>query len=381
MARDGYRIIDSDLHVHEPHDLYLKYMDPRWGKRIPRAEQRGGRPGSLTFTTAEGKLVRTQAPSRTRVPGPPLPKETLTLKRAPVYADYTARDYDAPSQIMAMDKEGIDKAVLFRTFPLCLDETQELDYSMDLCRAWNSWAHDFASYNPERLKVAALMPIGEVEAMTQEAERAVKELGAVALCISPEPVRGLMLHDELMDVFWRVVERLNVPICVHPSGTSTLDHISNRFVGHANQSVLAGAFAQPLENVLAAATLSIGGVFQRFPKLKVAFLEGNSAWLPWLLYRVDHRWNLSGSFQPAQLDAKPSEYLLRQGYFHVDVDEYLVPDTIERVGDDVLVISTDYPHPDAAFPHAMDEFFGIQGLSAASRRKLLWDNPARLYGL
>ena len=40
MARDGYKILDSDMHVFEPHDLYLKYMDPKWGDRIPRGQPR-----------------------------------------------------------------------------------------------------------------------------------------------------------------------------------------------------------------------------------------------------------------------------------------------------------------------------------------------------
>jgi len=54
---------------------------------------------------------------------------------------------------------------------------------------------------------------------------------------------------------------------------------------------------------------------------------------------------------------------------------------IRRIGDDNIVVSTDYPHIDAHFPHAIDEFLAIEDLSAASRRKILWDNCARLYDL
>ena len=64
-----------------------------------------------------------------------------------------------------------------------------------------------------------------------------------------------------------------------------------------------------------------------------------------------------------------------------DPDEYLVTDVVKRIGDDNLVISTDYPHIDAHFPHALDEFLEIDGLSDASRRKILWDNCARLYNI
>jgi predicted TIM-barrel fold metal-dependent hydrolase len=78
---------------------------------------------------------------------------------------------------------------------------------------------------------------------------------------------------------------------------------------------------------------------------------------------------------------RPSDYFLKQCFISVDPDEYLVADVIRRIGDDNIVISTDYPHIDAHFPHALDEFFEIHDLSDGSRREILWDNCARLYNL
>ena len=63
----------------------------------------------------------------------------------------------------------------------------------------------------------------------------------------------------------------------------------------------------------------------------------------------------------------------------MDVDEYLVTDVIGRLGDDNIVISTDYPHIDAHYPHAVEEFMETPGLSDDSLKKILWDNCARLY--
>jgi predicted TIM-barrel fold metal-dependent hydrolase len=59
----------------------------------------------------------------------------------------------------------------------------------------------------------------------------------------------------------------------------------------------------------------------------------------------------------------------------------LVVDVINRLGDDNILVSTDYPHVDSHFPHALDEFMAIPGISETSRRKILWDNCARLYNL
>jgi len=58
MAKDGFKVLDSDLHVNEPHDLYMKYMDPKWGDRIPRAEYWKGL-RVFHYYTADGKPVRT----------------------------------------------------------------------------------------------------------------------------------------------------------------------------------------------------------------------------------------------------------------------------------------------------------------------------------
>ena len=154
MAKNGFKILDSDMHVFEPHDLYLKYMNPKWGDRIPRGEPRK-KHGQIKFTLADGKPLRpsgTQvlaATSPKPVAGETSPGETEVAHR---YEKPLRRDYNATSQLEAMDEEGLDVAVLFRTFPLHCDDSLEAEYANDLCRAWNSWMADFCKENPQRLK-------------------------------------------------------------------------------------------------------------------------------------------------------------------------------------------------------------------------------------
>ena len=76
----------------------------------------------------------------------------------------------------------------------------------------------------------------------------------------------------------------------------------------------------------------------------------------------------------------PSEYFKRQCYIALDVDEEPAVDVVSKMGPDYFVVSTDYPHSDGAFPDAMHEFFGLP-FSADVRRKILWENCARLYNL
>ena len=80
------------------------------------------------------------------------------------------------------------------------------------------------------------------------------------------------------------------------------------------------------------------------------------------------------------LKLKPSEYFRRQCVIGAEGEERELPMVVELLGDDNIVFSTDYPHSDSDFPHAVDEFFEMP-LSDSTRRKILWDNCARFYRL
>jgi predicted TIM-barrel fold metal-dependent hydrolase len=76
----------------------------------------------------------------------------------------------------------------------------------------------------------------------------------------------------------------------------------------------------------------------------------------------------------------PSEYFRRQCYIALDVDEEPAVSVVNEMGADYFVVSSDYPHSDGAFPEAIEQFLGLK-FSDEQRRKILWDNCARLYGI
>jgi uncharacterized protein len=78
---------------------------------------------------------------------------------------------------------------------------------------------------------------------------------------------------------------------------------------------------------------------------------------------------------------RPSEYFRRNCWVSVDPDEDVVRHALPSMGDDNIVISTDWPHDDSAYPRAVETFLGLEGVSETTKRKILWDNCARLYGL
>ena len=385
MAKNGFKIIDSDMHVFEPHDLYLKYMNPRWGDRIPRGPPRK-KYGKIEFTYADGNPMRTSA-KRIMAPksggGELTPAEAADLSRRQVAHRYEIplkRDFDAVSQLDAMDKEGVDVAVLFRTFPLHCDDDLEPEYANDLCRAWNDWMADFCKADTKRLRPSALITLHDVNLAVDETRRAITQLGATGLCLVPEPANGRHIHDRYYDPVWREAEKLGVPICFHPANNPNTDHVVHRFKGHANEGLLMNALRNPVELMLAVSKFCAGGVLERFPRLRVGFLEGNCSWLPWLLYRLDERWELREGYTDEPLSMKPSDYFMRQCFISVDVEENLLGDVIKRIGEDNVVISTDYPHSDSHWPEAVNDFMAME-MPSSARKKILWDNCARLYAV
>lgn len=122
-----------------------------------------------------------------------------------------------------------------------------------------------------------------------------------------------------------------------------------------------------------------GGVLEKFPRLKVAFMESGSGWLPYWLHRLDEHYEMLPHFMPG-LKMAPSDYFKRQCWIATEADEADLSSVLRYVGDDRVVWASDYPHFDCKLP-------GLLGwrkqseLSEAVLEKLLWTNATALYGL
>jgi uncharacterized protein len=393
MARDGYLIIDSDLHFNEPGDLWERYLEAPHSANPPRffgglkqsvkeSSEDKGAADVIRGMDVQGLTI----PSFAKSQGAETSSRELRRRsraRHPHFAVARSRGFDAESTLTAMDIEGIDVAVMYGTRGrqiLCHDDL-EPGYAAALARAYNNWAHDYCKYDPQRLKFAAQIAMHDVRSAVEEARRCVKELGAVAVIGTPNPVHGQHLHDDACEPLWDALEALDVPIGFHPTGNSSLkDDMGQRYVGHPNFFPIAHAIRNPAELMGAIASMTSGGILERHPKLRCAFLEGTAGWLHWWLWRLDDQWEKYGPGCENQLSMAPSEYFKRQCYIALDVDEEPAVDVVNKMGAEYFVVSSDYPHSDGAFPDAIEQFLGLP-LNDEQRRKILWDNCARLYGI
>jgi predicted TIM-barrel fold metal-dependent hydrolase len=382
MAKAGFRIMDSDIHVLEPHDLWVRYIEPGFREQAPRfAPIEGSAYEGWQF---DGKVFPAfvDRPDRRRLARVRKDKARVRHLATGRYRD-PAEDLpggDPQAMLQAMDREGIDVSIVFRTMASHLIAVDGLDpkLSAAVCRGFNNWLGDFCDKDRTRLKPAALIPLQDTTLAVEEARRAVRDLGAVALILSNHPVDGRPWYDTHWDPVWAEAERLGVPITFHGIQMAYQEHLGRRFM---DNFALAHAAGHPIELMLALGSLLTGGVFARYPGLRAAFLEGSCSWVPWWLWVLDERVEKFGDDERFALTMPPSEYFRRHCWVSVEPDEALAAQTFAALGDDNIVISSDWPHDDSAYPHAVDEFLAIEGVSAESKRKVLWDNCARLYRL
>ncbi len=375
--KHGYRVIDSDLHVIEPGAVYEDYLDERYRQTGPKFL--GLSPTELPHWELQGRMIPPWARSDDVIG----PQVHMHRRNEAVYAPIRERGYDAASALMAMDTEGIDAAVLFRTFAHMVVSIDDLDPGLATacCAAFNDWLADYCEADPGRLKPAAIVSLHDPELAAAEARRAVEDKGHVAIVMLPMPVKGRYFNAPECDVLWREIVRLGVPLAIHgTSGGASDDYVTNRFNGLPNFRTQNHAAAFPLELMLALSSLIVGGVLERFADLRVAFLEGNCGWLPWWLHRLDDQWRKYGGGEAVRLTELPSAYFARQCFIATDADEELLAMVIDRIGDDNIVVSTDYPHADGPYPHGIDTFTALAGVGKESKRKIMWDNCVRLYG-
>jgi predicted TIM-barrel fold metal-dependent hydrolase len=389
MSMNGFRIMDSDIHLCEPPDLWSKYIEPQYKDRVRGSKIAFER--VLSYFQFDDKVM----PAVFRNVPPHVTPDTMDewmasipvvdlvgRRAAAKYREYFELGWDGKAFLRAMDLEGVDSTVIFPTTGMLAigmrpDEI-EPEFAAAIARAYNNWLHEFCQADPKRLFGAAMISVHSVDYALVEARRAVEELGFKSLLMRPNLVHGRNWYDPAYEPLWSLAEEMGVPVTFHEGIGATLPHAGDCFRGNL---FLHHVACHPLEMMLATMSFCGGGVLERHPNLRVAFLEGNVSWLPWLLDRLDEHYEIEYGVSRQILPHKPSEYFKRQCFTSLDSDERGNAEVIAKVGIDNFVFSTDFPHPDAKFPRAVSTFLATPDLTDAQKRQILWDNCRRLYGM
>lgn len=371
MAKNGFKVFDSDLHVMEPPDLWERYIAPEFRSIAPR--------GRTSDNVRDlGVVFPAEGPNSRRTSGVPHRGHNY-VKNQKLYRDHARRGWGPDVQLEAMDVEGIDVAVLYpsRGLSVLTHPDREPRFAAAIARAYNDWMFDFCQTNTTRLLGAGMLSVYDLRDAVEETHRVVEELGFRAVFVRSNIVNGKSWHDPYYEPLWETLEELNIPVGFHEATGSRSRQSGDHFEPNFG---LRRVYAQPFEQMLGLASFVAGGVLERHPKLKVAFLEANCSWVPWLLWRMDEGYEREGDVFMPELTMAPSDYFKRQCFVSVEPDEGPARYMIEEFGSDQLVFSTDYPHGDSRYPAAVDSFLKLP-LSDDDKRKILWDNCARFYSV
>src|SRR5438034_1046848 len=274
MAR-AYKVIDADGHILEPIDLWDRYMDPAYRERAPRLII--GDNGKERLLV-EGKILgNPKGLGRLGAVGArdgSVPADTM------MYKDGRPGGFDPHERIKDLDLDGIDAAFLYPSIGLFSGAVQDPKLAAAMCRAYNRWLADYCKPYPDRLFGIAMLPMQSVDLAIEEMRFARKQLGMKGGFLRPNPYNGRMANHPDYDPFWAEAQELDFSIGFHEGASGGMPTVGvDRFEGRGARHII----SHTMEMMLVALAVIWGGTCERFPKIRIGFLESGGGWIaPWL---------------------------------------------------------------------------------------------------
>lgn len=333
---------------------------------------------------ADGHVMETDDELRRYLPAPFEGRRALTAL-FPSLDGWPRSTRKAPDPTPCLEKwrlflnaSGVAGSVLYPTMGLAMAHIKDVKWATVMARCYNDYLYgEYLTQEPDRLWGVALLPIQDVSAAAEELERCVKDLKMVGGVI---PAVGLPkgLGHPMYDPLYQTAVRLNVPLAVHGGSSAGLGlDILDSFV---KILVLEHAVAQQIHFT----SFILDGGPVRFPDLKIAFLEAGIGWVPYLMERLDEKYEKLPHQAPLLAKA-PSEYV-RDGaiYFSCELEERILSYVIGLGFENKIMYPSDFPHERptleqflADIPH----FQAREDLSDKVKKLILRDNCIDFYSL
>jgi predicted TIM-barrel fold metal-dependent hydrolase len=368
------RLISADDHVDLSHEKIMSFLDPKFHGDYVDALKAFGAAMTATLSNEANQRWRQQE-------GLEGASETsMTNRPATSNAAFGRSGYtQATERLTDMDTDGVAisstycEVSAFRYLYMVKNGWREAT------RAFNTALADFASTDPARLIVSYQIPIHDIGAAVDEVRWA-RTVGCKSLQLPVFPAElGLADYwDSRYDPLWREISDSGLPVCFHIGLNTQLEGLARR-----DPTPQKGIFV-PMVGLSTAEPLGmwvLTAVLERFPDLKLVFVEPGVGWVAWWLYIVDDLAARQGYEFPG-LKKAPSEYF-RQNICVTFIDE---PDVIKHAHDIIgvqnVLWSSDYPHPVTSWPRSQAIAEAVtQGVTDEERRLVLSGNAERVWNL
>jgi predicted TIM-barrel fold metal-dependent hydrolase len=274
-----------------------------------------------------------------------------------------------------MDMLGTDYTLLFPTELLHFGTNPYVELEAPLAHAYARWMSERILAREPRIITMLYLPFNDPDASLEIVERYADTPGVVGFMVTS--VRYRPVHDrQYMKVYAAIQER-DMALGFH-----TAFHSYERSMEQLNKFLSAHTLAFPHYQMVQLTNWVINGMPERFPALKVVFVEGGLAMLPYLMERLDHEYRMRVSEAPL-LRRLPSEYMREMYYTSQPMESFSNPSYLETTFDMInassqLLYASDWPHWDFDLPSRVVD---LPFLGEDEKRAILGENSRRVFGL
>ena len=237
-------------------------------------------------------------------------------------------------RISEMDQTGVDIQVL-STIPVLFNYWAKASEGLDTSRFFNDHIAETVSSNPKRFIGLGTLPMQHTDLSWKEMERCKLELNLKGVEIGTN-INGKNLNDPSFFPLYEAAQDLDCALFIHPWEMMGAKEMSRYW--------LPWLVGMPAETTRAICSLIFGGVFEKFPNLRIAFAHGGGTF-PYTIGRIEHGYHVRPDLVQLDNTVNPRDYL---GKFWVDS---LVHDAeafhflVNSVGEDKICLGSDYPFP------------------------------------
>lgn len=372
------RVIDADGHVEENLDTFSdKYLDPSYRALRPRVT---GVEGLAYWVIDEQLYPRRVGPGCHNL-GTPTNYNGQLAPHAQGKTDSIASMElsDVEARVKAMDEEDIALQVIYTTLFLAYPLTTNVGLATALTSSYNRWMADRLGGH-HRIKWSAVVNLDDASGAVRQVREA-KKLGAVSVMVLGTAGNDMLDHSRLLPFYEALVEE-NLALGVHVGWSCPA---VNNLYSHIYPS---GVIAFHIPLMMGFTALVSGGILDRFPDLRVVFLEAGCQWVPFILERMHHRYKNQGSSlrkflpQTAPIQKLPVMEYIKRGniYFSTEVEDEILPNVLNLVGEGQVIFGSDMPHGDRerCAARMLQE---RKDIAASAKLSILDKNPTRLYSL
>src|SRR5919106_2887574 len=408
MRMDVPKIVSVDDHVVEPAHVWQTYLPEKHRERGPRVERKRWAPfihhPGAKYTNTEdpdgdwgdawvydGRLIYVHkkfvAIPLEATPGGDIAnfdRTTMTMT-AVTYDDMRPGCYERDARVADFELNWVDGSLPFPTFPrFCgqtFSEADDKELALACVRAYNDWmVEEWCGPSGGMNLPLCLMPLWDVEEAVREIQRNA-DRGVRAFCFSELPTRLSLpsIHTGHWDPVFAVCNDTGVTLCMHIGSSSTNPAASPDAPGGVGGTLAFNNSMASLADWLFSAKLI------QFPKLKLAYSEGQIGWIPYALERADTVWDHHDAWQHSKelIPEPPSTYYYGRIFGCFTADRVGLAN-LDVVGVDNICFETDYPHTDTTWPNSkayVEKMVADAGIDEEVAYKVLRGNAIRMLEL